>query len=79
MEKTEVSGSLSHWTLAVMNASIHDSPETIQFSTVLGFVYVADADVERRKLKVLAPFSVRLGDRPLILGRWPEPFINLLG
>lgn len=79
LERVEPEPSMAHWTLAVMNASIHDSPEAIQHATVMGFVYVADVDTDRRKLKILAPVSGRLGDRPVIWGRWPEPYINLLG
>ncbi len=70
---------MAHWTLAVMNASIHDPPEAVRLATLIGFVYIADADTERRKLKILAPVPGRLGDRPLIWGRWPEPHVNLLG
>jgi polyribonucleotide 5'-hydroxyl-kinase len=70
---------MQHWTLAVMHASLKDSPETLRAANVMGFVYVADVDEERRKMKILAPVPGRLGDRPLIMGKWPEPFINLLG
>jgi polyribonucleotide 5'-hydroxyl-kinase len=70
---------MAHWTLAVMNASVKDPPDAVRSSTVMGFVYVGDVDKERRKLKVLGPVSGRLGDRPLVLGKWPEPYINLLG
>jgi polyribonucleotide 5'-hydroxyl-kinase len=70
---------MEHWTLAVMYASPRDAPDTIRAASVMGFVYVADVDETRRKLKILAPVSGRLGDRPLIWGQWPEPFINLLG
>jgi polyribonucleotide 5'-hydroxyl-kinase len=62
-----------------MYASPRDAPDTIRAASVMGFVYVADVDETRRKLKILAPVSGRLGDRPLIWGQWPEPFINLLG
>ena len=70
---------MMHWTLAVMLASPGEPPDAIQYSSVMGFVYVADVDPDRRKLKILAPVSGRLGDRPLIWGSWPDPFINLLG
>ncbi len=70
---------LAHWTLAVMNAGVRDPPEVIQQAPVLGFVYVAEADGERRRVRILAPVSGRLGDRPLVFGRWPEPYINLVG
>lgn len=62
-----------------MNASPRDSADTIRAASVMGFVYVSDVDEERRKIKLLAPVGGRLGDRPLIWGRWPEPYINLLG
>lgn len=70
---------MQHWTLAVMHASTRDGPETVRTACVMGFVYVSDVDEERRKVKVLAPVGERLGERPLVWGKWPEPFINLLG
>ncbi|CAK7211345.1 Cleavage polyadenylation factor subunit clp1 [Sporothrix bragantina] len=79
LEKVDAGPSLAHWTLAVMNAGLHDPPDVIQHATVLGFVYVAEVDAERRKVRILAPVSGRLGDRPLVFGRWPEPYINLVG
>ncbi len=77
--REEACSSMEHWTLAIMHASIRDSPETIRAAGVMGFVYVSDVDEQKRKVKMLAPVSGRLGDRPLVWGRWPEPFINLLG
>lgn len=70
---------MQHWTFAIMNASLRDSPDTVRLASVMGFVYVSDVDEDRRKIKLLSPVSGRLGDRPLIWGRWPEPYINLLG
>lgn len=79
LERAEVSAEMSHWTLAVMNASVNDPPEVIRQAPVMGFVAIADVDEDRRRLKVLSPVSGRLGNRPMIWGRWPEPYINLLG
>jgi polyribonucleotide 5'-hydroxyl-kinase len=70
---------MQHWTLAIMNASPRDPSWTVRAASIIGFVYVSDVDEEKRKIKMLAPVSVRLGDRPLIWGRWPEPYMNLLG
>lgn len=70
---------MQHWTLTVMHATIRQPPEVVRTAGVMGFVYVSDVDEERRKIKILAPMGGRLGDRPLVLGRWPEPYINLLG
>lgn len=77
--RDEASAVMQHWTLAVMYASTRDAPETVRGASVMGFVYVADVDEERRKMKMLAPVGGRLGDRPLVWGKWPEPYINLLG
>ncbi|ROW16847.1 hypothetical protein VPNG_01528 [Cytospora leucostoma] len=79
LEKVEPTPALSHWTLAVMNASVGDSPEAIRTATVLGFVYISDVHKDRRKLSMLTPVSGRIGSRPLLWGNWPEQFINLLG
>jgi polyribonucleotide 5'-hydroxyl-kinase len=70
---------MEHWTLAIMHASRSDSPETVREATVIGYVYVSDVDEERQKVKLLSPVPGRVGDRPMIWGRWPEPYINLLG
>jgi polyribonucleotide 5'-hydroxyl-kinase len=78
-QRAEVSASMSHWTLAIMNASLHDPPETVRLASVIGFVYVGDVDVERHRMRLLSPVSGRLGDRPFIWARWPEPYVNLLG
>jgi len=77
--REEPSSLMQHWTLAVMHAANKDPAETVRAASVMGFVYVSDVDEERRKVKVLAPIGGRLGDRPLVWGRWPEPYMNLLG
>ncbi|AEO61036.1 hypothetical protein MYCTH_2310812 [Thermothelomyces thermophilus ATCC 42464] len=79
LERADISAEMSHWTLAVMNASPSDPPEAIQQAAVIGFVAIADVDEDRRRLKILSPVSGRLGNRPMVWGRWPEPYINLLG
>ncbi|KAK3353269.1 Pre-mRNA cleavage complex II protein Clp1-domain-containing protein [Lasiosphaeria hispida] len=79
LEPAEISAEMSHWTLAIMNASVNDPPETIRQAPVIGFIAIADVDEDRRRLKVLSPVSGRLGNKPLVWGRWPEPYINLLG
>ncbi|KAK0637068.1 Pre-mRNA cleavage complex II protein Clp1-domain-containing protein [Bombardia bombarda] len=75
----EVSAEMSNWTIAVMDASVNDPPKTIQLAPVMGFIAVAEVDEDRRRLKFLSPVSGRLGNRPLVWARWPEPYINLLG
>ncbi|KAH9908426.1 Clp1-domain-containing protein [Xylariomycetidae sp. FL2044] len=79
IDKVEPSLMMQNCVLAVMYASVRDAPEAIGRANVMGFVYVADVDEKRRKLKVLAPVGARLGDRPLLWGAWPEPMVSLLG
>ncbi|KAH9993661.1 Clp1-domain-containing protein [Xylariaceae sp. FL0662B] len=79
IERAEPSVMIQNCVLAVMCASVHDAADTIRDSNVMGFVYVADVDERRRKLKILAPVSARLGDKPLLWGSWPEPMVSLVG
>lgn len=77
LEKIDPVPEMAHWTLAVMGAS--QNVDEIRHQPIRGFVYVAEVDTDRKRLKILSPVSGRLGDQPLVWGRWPEPYINLLG
>ncbi|KAK4227592.1 mRNA cleavage and polyadenylation factor CLP1 [Podospora fimiseda] len=79
LEQAEISEEMAHWTLAVMNASVNDPPETIQQAPVIGWVAIANVDEDKRRLRILSPVSGRLGNQPMVWGRWPEPYINLIG
>jgi polyribonucleotide 5'-hydroxyl-kinase len=68
-----------HCVLAVMYASPHDAQDTIRDASVMGFVYVAEVDEKKQRVKILAPLSGKLGDRPLVWGSWPEPAVSLIG
>ncbi len=65
--------------LAIMHADPNDSQENIRDASVIGFVYVADVDEKRKKMKVLAPVSGRLPARAIVWGRWPEAVGDLVG
>ncbi|KAI0106179.1 Pre-mRNA cleavage complex II protein Clp1-domain-containing protein [Nemania sp. FL0031] len=78
LEKAEPSMMMQNCVLAVAYASVNDTPDSILDANVMGFVYVADVDEKRRRLRILAPVSARLGDRPLLWGSWPEHMVNLL-
>ncbi|KAI0525868.1 Pre-mRNA cleavage complex II protein Clp1-domain-containing protein [Xylaria bambusicola] len=78
LEKAEPSMMMQNCVLAVACASVHDPPDTIRDANIMGFVYVADVDEKRHRLRILAPVSARLSDRPLLWGSWPEHMVNLL-
>ncbi|KAI9827179.1 MAG: Cleavage polyadenylation factor subunit clp1 [Thelocarpon impressellum] len=77
--RVDPSPALLNAVLPVMHAAPTDAPETVRDSSVRGFVYVADVDEPRKKLRLLAPVAGRLPPGPLVWGRWPEVLVNLVG
>ncbi|TVY39548.1 mRNA cleavage and polyadenylation factor [Lachnellula occidentalis] len=77
-ENVEPSSMMLHCLLAVMYASTRDSQETVRDASVMGFVYVAEVDEKKRRLKILAPLNTRITDRPMIWGSWPETTVSLI-
>jgi polyribonucleotide 5'-hydroxyl-kinase len=73
------SSQLLHCILAVLYATPHDSQDTIRDANVMGFVYVAEVDEKKQRLRILAPLSGKLGDRPMVWGSWPEAAVSLIG
>ena len=78
-ERVEPSSLMLHCLLAVVYASPHNSEETIRDASVMGFVYVTEVDEKKQKLRILAPLSGKLGDRPMVWGSWPEATVSLNG
>ena len=65
--------------LAIMHAEPFDAQESIRDASVVGFIYVAEVDEKRKKLKILAPVSGRLPGKAIIWGKWPEGSEKLVG
>jgi len=70
---------LANAILAVKHASPNDTEDVIRDSSVMGYLYVADVDEARRKLRILAPAGGRLPPRALVWGMWPEGVGDLVG
>ena len=64
--------------LAVTTANASASQEAIRDASVLGYVYVADADDSKKKLRLLTPQSGRLPSKALVLGTFPEDVAGLV-
>jgi len=79
LTRVEPDYSMHNWTLAVMQASVKDPPETVRSAPVLCFVYVAEVNEDKEELKLLGPGPGTLGDHPMIWGKWPEQNVDLLG
>lgn len=78
-DKVQPSSLMQNCVLAIMHAEPNDTQENIRDASVMGFVYIADVDEKRKKLRILTPVPGRLPARPLIWGSWPEPALNLVG
>ena len=77
--KIEPSAQMQNAMLAIVHAEAHDPQESIRDASVIGFVYVAEVDEKRKKLKVLAPLSGRLPNKAMVWGSWPEGVTDLVG
>lgn len=78
LEKVAVNGKMMHSVVAVVYASPSDRPSTVRDASVMGFLYIADVNEKTKKVRILAPLSGKLGDRPLMWGRFPEAAVSLV-
>lgn len=72
--------SLENGLLAITHVAPNASPAEIRDSSIIGFLYVANVDDKKSKLRVLAPLGGRVPSRAIIWGRkWPGEFVGLIG
>lgn len=78
-EKFTPTAAMTGGLLAIKFCSGGADEQTVRDSAVMGFLYVADVDETRRKLRFLAPHPQRWGDRALVWGHgWPEAVGDLV-
>lgn len=66
--------------LAITHAPPTASPSEVRDASIMGFLYVADVDVEKGKMRVLAPMGGRVPPRAAVWGRrWPGEVVGLVG
>lgn len=78
MERVEPGAHMLHCVVAVMYAGTLDPVEMIRDASVMGFVYIAEVDEKKKKMRVLAPLGGKFGDHPLVWGSWPEAALSLI-
>ncbi|KAL8703021.1 MAG: hypothetical protein Q9201_003797 [Fulgogasparrea decipioides] len=78
-EKVQPSPQMQNGILAIVQADTNDKPENIRDASVIGFLYVAEVDEKKRKLRVLSPMSGRIPHRAMIWGSWPADVGELVG
>lgn len=77
-DKISPSPQMQNSILAIVRADPNDSQENIRDACVLGFIYVAEVDEKKKKMKILAPISGRLPHQAMIWGSWPEGIGSLV-
>lgn len=71
---------LANTLLAITHAPATASPAEVRDASIMGFLYVADVDAEKGKIRVLAPVGGRMPPRAIIWAkRWPGELVGLLG
>ena len=78
-DQVQPSPQMQNAIIAIVHAEPGDSQENIRDASVIGFIYVAEVDEKRRKMKVLAPLSGRLPNKALVWGAWPDGVSDLAG
>lgn len=71
-EKVTPSPQLQNAVLAIVQAEPNDSQDSIRDASVIGFIYIAEVDETKNKLRILTPASGRLPSKAMIWGAWPE-------
>lgn len=71
---------LANTLLAITHASPTASLSEIRDASIMGFLYVADVDGEKGKVRVLAPMGGRVPPRAVVWGKkWPAEVVGLVG
>ncbi|CAG8920952.1 unnamed protein product [Penicillium salamii] len=71
---------LANTLLAITHAAANASPSEVRDASIMGFLYVADVDADKGKIRVLAPVGGRMPPRAIIWAkRWPGELVGLVG
>ncbi|PWY65265.1 hypothetical protein BO94DRAFT_629297 [Aspergillus sclerotioniger CBS 115572] len=71
---------LANSLLAITHAGPTASPAEVRDASIMGFLYVADVDGEKGKIRVLAPVGGRVPGRAIVWGKkWPGEVVGLVG
>jgi polyribonucleotide 5'-hydroxyl-kinase len=65
--------------LAITTAAPTDSQEVIRDSSIKGYIYVADVEEAKRKVRLLSPQPGMIPANAMVLGSWPEDVPGLVG
>jgi polyribonucleotide 5'-hydroxyl-kinase len=73
------SSALQNKLLAITTAAPTDSQDVIRDSSVKGYIYVAEVDESKKKVRLLSPQPGMIPGNAMVLGSWPEDVPGLVG
>lgn len=79
LQKIPPSSMIQNSLLAVTNAGSSESLDTIRDSSILGYLYVAEVEETKKRLRLLSPVNGRIPSNALLIGDWPEGVMDLMG
>lgn len=77
-EKISPSTQIQNSLLAVTTAAANDNHASIRDSSITGYVYIADVDEAKRKIRLVSPQPGHIPSTALVLGSFPEDVPGLL-
>ena len=77
-ERVEPSEALRDCLIAVTMAGPNDAHEVIRDASVRGYIYVADVDEGKRKVRLLSPQPGQTPGNAMVIGGWPEKVEGLV-
>ncbi|KAK3629692.1 Cleavage polyadenylation factor subunit clp1 [Elasticomyces elasticus] len=77
-ERITPSAAMTGSLIAIKFCPSNSEDYTVRDSAVVGYLYVADVDEPRKKVRFLAPHPQHWGDRALAGAQWPEAVADLV-
>ncbi|KAF2744243.1 Clp1-domain-containing protein [Sporormia fimetaria CBS 119925] len=77
-EKMTPTTLLQNTLLAVTTASPNDRQDVIRDSSIKGYIFIAEVDEAKQKLRVLSPQPGRMPSNAMVMGSFPEDVPGLL-
>lgn len=78
-ERIVPSGEIVNKLLAITTAGASDGHGAIRDASVRGYMYVAEVDEVKKKVKLLSPQPGQVPTSAVVLGSWPEDVPSLVG
>lgn len=78
-DRVDPAVSMQNSLLAITTAPMNDRQEVIRDASVRGYVWIADVDEVKKKVRLLSPEPGHLPRNAMILGTFPEDVPDLVG